>query len=112
MESSTAQCSLEGGKLLQHVLPGTALHAIPEMLNLCKVLPPDVTLAVCFLGCWLLREALMPMDIVRWAGDATLPFLRLPTLASQLLQEGQLSNTDLPLSLLQSSGVHLSHQLD
>ena len=73
------------------------------------MLPPDVTLAVCFLGCWLLREALMPMDIVVWAGDGTLPFLRLPALAGQLLQEGRESGTDLPLSLLQQSGDHRQH---
>jgi hypothetical protein len=71
---------------------------------LAQVLHPDVTLAICFLGCLVLREAVMPVDIVRWAGEATLPFLRLPSLAAQLLQHGQPTDADLPLPLLHLSG--------
>ena len=70
-----------------------------------QVLHPELTLAVCFLGCWVMREAVTPMDIVQWASDGTLPYLRLPSLATQLLENARDAGCDLPLSLLRLKGT-------
>lgn len=47
----------------------------------------------------------MPMDIVRWASDGTLPYLRLPSLATQLLDSAHDAGCDLPLILLRLRGM-------
>ena len=70
-----------------------------------QVLHAEVTLAVCFLGCWVMREAVMPMDIVRWASDGTLPYLRLPSLSTQLLNSTREAGCDLPRTLLCLRGM-------
>eukprot|EP00775_Hariotina_reticulata_P011395 gene11395-11543_t len=67
---------------------------------LWKVLHPQVTLQLCFLGCHLLREALTFYDIMCWALDGQLPFLNLPTLSRELAGE-QLA-TVLPMRVLQA----------
>lgn len=42
-----------------------------------QALPPSLTLGLCFLGCWHCREAVGPLDLVRWALNGQLPYLRL-----------------------------------
>ena len=69
-----------------------------------QALHPDVLLVVAFLGCWVLREAVMPADIVRWAGEGTLPFLALPSQSAELLAEARGAGRDLPPALLQLTG--------
>ncbi|CAL8468416.1 g7956 [Coccomyxa elongata] len=70
-----------------------------------KALHPDTMLAVVFLGIWFLREAVTPMDMLRWASDGRLPFLNLPALSAELLQSAQEAGCTLPPSLLQPTGV-------
>ncbi|BDA43636.1 probable TATA box-binding protein-associated factor RNA polymerase [Coccomyxa sp. Obi] len=70
-----------------------------------KALHPDTMLAVVFLGSWYLREAVSPMDILRWASDGRLPFLNLPALSAELLQSAHEAGCTLPPSLLQPTGV-------
>ena len=40
-----------------------------------QVLPPEALLAVCWLACALLRQAVLPHDLVRWALSGQLPYL-------------------------------------
>lgn len=56
------------------------LHVLPLQL-----LHPQVTLQLCFLACALLRQPVTCYDIIGWALDAQLPFLRLPDIASGCL---------------------------
>ncbi|EIE19513.1 hypothetical protein COCSUDRAFT_83564 [Coccomyxa subellipsoidea C-169] len=70
-----------------------------------QALNPDAVLAVSFLGCWYLREAVTPMDILRWASDGRLPVLSLPPLSAKLLQSAQEADCTLPPALLHPTGV-------
>ncbi len=77
------------------------------LINL-QALNPDAVLAVSFLGCWYLREAVTPMDILRWASDGRLPVLSLPPLSAKLLQSAQAADCTLPPALLHPTGaLHL-----
>lgn len=40
-----------------------------------QALPYSVTLSILLLACWQLREAVSPLDIVRWSLDGELPYL-------------------------------------
>ncbi len=42
-----------------------------------QTLPPAATLSLCLLACWQLREAVGPLDVIRWALNGQLPFLAL-----------------------------------
>ncbi len=74
-------------------------------MHYIQALHPDTMLAVVFLGSWYLREAVTPMDILRWASDGRLPFLNLPALSAELLQSAQEAGCTLPPSLLQPTGA-------
>ena len=50
-----------------------------------QVLAPDTLLALCFLACWLLRQPVMPADLLRWALDGRLPYLLLGDACADLL---------------------------
>ena len=50
-----------------------------------QVLAPDTLLALCLLACWLLRQAVMPADLVRWALDGRLPYLLLGDACTDIL---------------------------
>lgn len=52
-------------------------RARPFALRLRQSLPPHTTLAVTFLSCHVLREAVGPHDVLRWAAHGQLPFLDL-----------------------------------
>lgn len=64
----------------QHVPVPAPLH-VPFL----QLLHPQVTLQLCFLACALLRQPVTCYDIIGWALDAQLPFLRLPDIASRCL---------------------------
>ncbi|KAK9828552.1 hypothetical protein WJX72_000714 [[Myrmecia] bisecta] len=80
-----------------------ALHAL-----LHHVAPPETLLAVCFLGCWYLREAVSAMDIVRWAQSGQLPFLSLSSVCEQVVVQHDVL---LPAVWLQPAGVPAPHHL-
>lgn len=42
-----------------------------------QALPLDTLLTVCFLACWQCREAVLPMDLLRWAASGELPYLNM-----------------------------------
>jgi hypothetical protein len=69
-----------------------------------QVLAPEVLLALCLLGCWFLREAVMEADVVRWALMGWLPYLALAQHSLALLANGPLR---LPLKLVQPGGTRL-----
>jgi hypothetical protein len=50
-----------------------------------QLLHPQTTLQLCFLAVAVLREAITFYDIISWALDAQLPFLKLPDIACQCL---------------------------
>ena len=57
-------------------------------LDACKVpqvLALDTLLALCLLACWLLRQPVMPADLLRWALDGLLPYLLLGDACAELL---------------------------
>lgn len=54
-----------------------------------KLLHPQVTLQLCFLACALLRQPVTCYDVIGWALDAQLPYLRLPDIADRCLTEGE-----------------------
>ncbi|KAF6256555.1 hypothetical protein COO60DRAFT_1657430 [Scenedesmus sp. NREL 46B-D3] len=66
---------------------------------LWKLLHPQATLQLCFLGCVLLREAVTLYDLLGWALDGQLPFLELPHLSMQVAAGDALSV--LPVRCLQ-----------
>ena len=70
-----------------------------------QVLHPDTLLAVLFLGCWVGREAVTGMDILRWANDGSLPFLSLGALSKPLLETLDAASLGFPLPLLEPSGI-------
>ncbi len=49
------------------------------------MLAPDTLLALCQLACWLLREAVMPADLLRWALAGCLPYLLLGDACTDVL---------------------------
>ena len=42
-----------------------------------QALPLSALLSVCFLACWYCREAVMPMDLLRWAASGELCYLNM-----------------------------------
>lgn len=49
------------------------------------------------------------MNIIRWASDGRLPFLRLQSLSAELLQEAAERGDALPPGLLQPTGTVHNH---
>ncbi|GAB4816552.1 hypothetical protein N2152v2_003598 [Parachlorella kessleri] len=78
----------------------TAALVLGEGLR--HALPPGVTLSLCFLACWQLREAVSPQDLVRWALNGQLPFWELARLSRAAVEEYA---AVLPLAFLDPRGV-------
>ncbi|WIA17321.1 hypothetical protein OEZ85_014186 [Tetradesmus obliquus] len=85
--------ALSGLRAAQLVEP----HNMKQLL--WKLLHPQATLQLCFLGCVLLREAVTLFELLRWALDGQLPFLELPHCSMQVATGGVLSI--LPVRCLQ-----------
>lgn len=58
-------------------------------------------LAVCWLGCLLLRQALLPHDLLRWALSAQLPYLLMAQDCAALLRSAEEAP---PIEALQPKG--------
>ena len=62
--------------------PASSMCEHTPRLPLCpscrpQALPPSLTLSLCYLACWQAREAVGPLDVIRWALNGQLPYLRL-----------------------------------
>ena len=51
-----------------------------------QILPVSITLAICFLACWHVKEAINPLDITKAALDAQLPYLEFANDSRELLE--------------------------
>ena len=78
-----------------------------------QVLAPDTLLALCQLACWLLREPVMPADLLRWALDGCLPYLLLGDACTNILAAALLNRP--PIDALLPPGLlpyHAAMKLD
>jgi len=73
-------------------------------LRCLQLLPPHTLLVVCLLVCWLAREAVSHVDLIRGAMLGHVPFLDMPVRCKDLLQTP--AGHGLPVSAMKSATAY------
>ena len=79
-------------------------RACVKWLRCLQLLPPHTLLVVCLLVCWLGREAVSHVDLIRGAMLGHLPFLDMPVRCKDLLQTP--AGLNLPVSAMKSATAY------